>query len=127
MQDDGSGRQQWTFTRTANGYNIQVVNGRAGCNNYMQAQPCNVGTGLTFGGSGAAGQYTTWSVTAGTGMQQAAPAITPGQYQITSIGRSCANSYLGTALCSQSNQALMQNGGASSSTCMWVYKTGYMA
>jgi len=30
MQDDNSGRQQWTFTAVAGGYTIQILNGRPG-------------------------------------------------------------------------------------------------
>ncbi len=31
LQDDQSGRQQWTFTPVAGGYSITVVRGRAAC------------------------------------------------------------------------------------------------
>ena len=114
LQDDGSGRQQWVFTQTDNGYNIQILNGRQGCASYMIATSCANGGGVTFGASNATGQYASWSVTPGMGsVVLPVASLAPGQYQISSIGRSCANSYLGTQLCSQGNQSLMQPGGLS--------------
>ncbi len=43
LQDDGSGRQQWTFVAVGTGYYIEVLQGRAGCGDYLSAQACGVG------------------------------------------------------------------------------------
>ena len=52
MQDDGSGRQQWVFTRTANntGYYIEILTGRAGCSDYLATVACGSAEGglVTF-------------------------------------------------------------------------------
>jgi hypothetical protein len=42
-QDDGSGRQQWTFVPVGSSYYIQVLQGRSGCGTYLSAQACGTG------------------------------------------------------------------------------------
>lgn len=42
MQDDGSGRQQWTVTAVGNGiYTITMPQGRAGCGQFLQVSACS--------------------------------------------------------------------------------------
>ena len=110
LQDEVSGRQQWTITPAqGGGYTIQVLIGRSGCattNTFLTADAC--GTNL-LSLTGAANGLNTWDLTA-----VAAPAIVPqaafiplipnGNYYIQSQGRAgCENIWNYANDCSNNN------------------------
>jgi hypothetical protein len=47
-QDDGSGRQEWTFALVTGGYTITTQQGRAGCGIFLTTVACAAGNGVTF-------------------------------------------------------------------------------
>ena len=104
LQDDRSGRQRWTLTPAAGGgYNIRVLYGRFGCNQYLSANPCGQGSVTFEAGDLGAGRQS-WSFTP---VGPPTPAPTPsgptlanGRYQIANIGRNtagCGNTLTGQA------------------------------
>ena len=66
MQDDGSGRQQWTVTAVGTGiYSITIPQGRAGCNTFLEVGACGAESGdIVDFGAGYNSALQAWTFTA---------------------------------------------------------------
>ena len=125
LQDDGSGRQQFTFTPVNGGYTMTVVNGRDGCADYVAAQACNTSIYLEFV-MGNIGALTVWELIPPPVVTT--PYFTNGVYQIANTNRAanCATtSVLGVGPCADGDEvvAMQATGLALDSTALrqhWI-------
>ena len=101
-QDDGSGRQEWTFTPAGSGYFIRVLMGRNGCATYLSSPACggtgNVNTPLFVTTNDTTGLQI-WNVAAPAPPAPPAQILPNGPFYIISSGRNATgcNSYLSAA------------------------------
>ena len=113
LQDDGSGRQQFTLTSVPGGYTIQVLNGRTGCNDYVVAQSCATGTGITFAPANDGTGLAVWELAAPPPPPPTTQYFANGVYEIVSTLRATGcntTAALGPDTCA-TNNVFMQAAG----------------
>lgn len=107
VQDDASGRQQWTFTQFGTGYYINITRGRAGCENLLSANACTQDNGVNFVAAPDQSGRQLWAVApAPTTPAPPTQVLANGNYYITSVGRANCDSYLGGQVCSTGSNAV---------------------
>ena len=116
LQDDGSGRQQFTFNPVSGGFTISVLNGRVGCADLVAAQSCaSQNTALTFAGSNDGSGLAVWRL-APPSLPPFVPYFTNGNYTIGNVlraGSCAATSILGAVPCAAGNAVVMSGAGMS--------------
>ena len=115
LQDDGSGRQQFTFTAVAGGYTMQVLNGRPTCGSFVTAAACSTGnTALTFSATNDGTGLQVWTI----GGAVVGPILPNGNYQIRNTARGACNNILSAVACAAGNGVDMEAGGKDLCSCL---------
>ena len=130
LQDDGSGRQQWTFVQAPNasGYYIEQLQGRVGCADYVTSVACGTTESpnqVTFASAPTSTGLQIWSVIAPPPPAPPTQVLANGNYYIQSRGRTgtCAT-YLNAVNCSSGfGQTLVA---ATDSTGLQVWTLTYL-
>lgn len=124
LQDDGSGRQQWVFTRVAGGYTITMPMGRSGCNQTLTSTTCNSSTNpnlVTFGAPSSSALQL-WSIDSVATPAPVAQLIPNGNYYIQSIGRqACTNFTSATNPCSSNINSVDLEAFTSTGLQTWTF------
>lgn len=105
VQDDASGRQQWTFTQSGTGYYMTINQGRAGCATYLSASAC-ASTGLTFTSAPDTSSLQLWSVVSPAPPAPPTQILADGNYYIKSVARANCTAFLGGVTCGNSSNAV---------------------